>query len=428
MRSGGGWPAAARRRARLASALVALSVAAVAAAGERVVAVADVHGSFDGLSAILRQAGLVDEELRWSGGDATLVQLGDLLDRGVRVREVMDLLIRLQREAPKAGGRVVCLLGNHEGMNLLGILKDVDPGVFEGFADDESEGRRSRAWRAQTRAWRRRADLFGLGRPLIGPEVRARWEAGLPLGALEYLEALGPNGGYGAWLRSNPIAFRTGGTLFVHAGVSPDLPEREVAGLNSRVASELVTFDHVRGVLAAEGLVLPTAAVSDVAQVAGQVLRTAPEANGRSGAALRRLAAEIRGIEGVEDWYLISSEGPLWFRGAADGFQEHPDEALLEVVDEMAVERMVVGHTPRTAGRIEARLGGRVLLADTGMLSSHYTGGRPSAVELEDGVVTAIYPDGRFRLTESGWQPVAPAAAPAASPAVSGAGATAPPP
>ncbi len=391
-------------------------------------AVADVHGSFDGLSEILRETGVVGEDLRWSGGPTTLVQLGDLLDRGPRVREVMDLLMRLQQQAPAAGGRVVCLLGNHEAMNLLGILRDVDPAVFGQFADDESQRRRSRAWREQTRSWRRRADLLGLGRPLIDSELKARWEESHPLGAVEYLEALGSHGRYGSWLRSNMVAFRSAGTLFVHAGVSPDLPEREVEELNGRIASELATFDRVRGALAAEGLALPTAPVSDVAQVAGKVLEEAATATGRAGATLRRLAAELDGIEKVQEWYLVSSDGPLWFRGAAEGFQEHPDSALLEVLDGLAVERMVVGHTPRTAGRIEARLGGRVLLADTGMLSSCYVGGRPSALELQDGTVTAVYPDGRFRLTESGWRPVDPAVAPTAVPAGAGAPAMAPPP
>ena len=77
----------------------------VAGAGERVVAVGDVHGAYDGLVAILGETGVVDGDLAWSGGTTRLVQIGDLLDRGAEVRPVMDLVMRLQREAEAAGGR-----------------------------------------------------------------------------------------------------------------------------------------------------------------------------------------------------------------------------------------------------------------------------------------------------------------------------------
>ena len=45
-------------------------------------------------------------------------------------------------------------------------------------------------------------------------------------------------------------------------------------------------------------------------------------------------------------------------------------------------------------GHIKSRFDGRIFLADTGMLSSFYTGGRASAVEIGDGVFRAIYLDG----------------------------------
>jgi hypothetical protein len=403
---------------RAAALAAALAVGLVAAAGAtpRIVAVGDVHGSIDGLEAILVEAGLLDEDLHWAGGNAVLVQLGDLLDRGARVREVMDLLIRLQEEAAADGGRVVCLLGNHEGMNLLGILRDVNPEMYAEFVDGRSEKHRTKAWREQVRAWRRRAELLDLAQPEIGRELRRRWEETVPLGALEYLEAIGPEGRYGAWLRSHRTAVVIGTSLFVHAGISPDMPERDPAAISARVAGELAAFDRIRGALAAEGLVLPTAPVSEVAQVAGQILARAPDAQGRDGETLRRIAASLDGIESVEEWYLLSSDGPMWYRGAAERFQDRPDEDLLAVLGGFDVERMVVGHTPRATGRIEARFDGRVFLIDTGMLSSHYTGGQPSALEIDGDRVTAVYLDDRFVLTAEGWEPAetalpAPAAA-----------------
>ena len=65
----------------------------------RVVAVGDVHGAYDRFVAILRTAGILDDKGRWAGGSTHLVQVGDVLDRGVDTRRSLDLLMRLQGEA-----------------------------------------------------------------------------------------------------------------------------------------------------------------------------------------------------------------------------------------------------------------------------------------------------------------------------------------
>src|SRR5439155_1468255 len=78
-----------------------------AAAANSVVAIGDVHGDFDDFVTILQKAGLIDEQHHWTGGKTTFVQVGDLLDRGPKPRDVMDLMMSLEKEAPKAGGRIV---------------------------------------------------------------------------------------------------------------------------------------------------------------------------------------------------------------------------------------------------------------------------------------------------------------------------------
>ena len=115
---------------------------AAVAPADRIVAVGDVHGDFTDLCLILRRTQLVDEQNHWVGGSATLVQTGDLIDRGAQGRESMDLLMALQTEASKAGGNVVPLLGNHEVMNILGDLRYVTQPNYAAFADSESEKRR----------------------------------------------------------------------------------------------------------------------------------------------------------------------------------------------------------------------------------------------------------------------------------------------
>lgn len=77
--------------------------------------VGDVHGHRDVLVRLLRDAGLVDDAERWSGEDAVLWLVGDLVDRGPDGTGTIDLVRRLEGES---GGRVRCLLGNHEAFLL----------------------------------------------------------------------------------------------------------------------------------------------------------------------------------------------------------------------------------------------------------------------------------------------------------------------
>ena len=83
----------------------------------------------------------------------------------------------------------------------------------------------------------------------------------------------------------------------------------------------------------------------------------------------------------------------MWFRVAAKWDEDTHCGQMTNLLAGVGAERMVVGHSPRRDGRIEVRFDGRVYLIDTGMLSSHYTGGRPSALVIENGVFTAVYPD-----------------------------------
>ncbi|WP_420635914.1 metallophosphoesterase [Candidatus Palauibacter sp.] len=87
----------------------------------------DVHGEFDRVLQLLARAGLIDAELRWTGGHATLALLGDLFDRGNDVTRLLWFVYRLEREAEAAGGRVLTLLGNHEAMVMSGDLRYVSP-------------------------------------------------------------------------------------------------------------------------------------------------------------------------------------------------------------------------------------------------------------------------------------------------------------
>jgi Calcineurin-like phosphoesterase len=87
---------------------------------DSVFVVSDIHGQFSTVTQVLSRAGVLDAALRWTGGRAHLVVVGDVFDRGPDATRVWWLLYRLEREARAAGGAVDVLLGNHEIMTLVG--------------------------------------------------------------------------------------------------------------------------------------------------------------------------------------------------------------------------------------------------------------------------------------------------------------------
>jgi Calcineurin-like phosphoesterase len=76
----------------------------------------DVHGYYDVLLKLLRDANLIDAEKAWCGGDATLWFIGDFCDRGPDGIGVINLVMRLQQEALYSGGMVGAVLGNHDAL------------------------------------------------------------------------------------------------------------------------------------------------------------------------------------------------------------------------------------------------------------------------------------------------------------------------
>lgn len=83
--------------------------------GERVYAIGDVHGCLDQLVTLLDR--IDEDDARRGPARTTLVLLGDLVDRGPRSAQVLDLAIALRAERPTTR----FLMGNHEELFLTAI-------------------------------------------------------------------------------------------------------------------------------------------------------------------------------------------------------------------------------------------------------------------------------------------------------------------
>jgi hypothetical protein len=142
----------------------------------RIVALSDIHGQYSLLVKLLRAHHVIDNEDRWSLGDATLVIAGDVFDRGPQVTEAFWLLYSLQQQAAAAGGAVHFVLGNHETMVLYNDLRYVNQKYLKS------------------------AQLLGRSYPAL----------------------YGPDSTIGQWLRTRPVLLRIGDTLFLHGGIAPE--------------------------------------------------------------------------------------------------------------------------------------------------------------------------------------------------------------
>jgi hypothetical protein len=386
--------------------LAALAAAATVAAqprggdGGRVVAIGDVHGSQSGLVEILKAAGLIDEARHWVGGTATLVQTGDLTDRGAEVRGVLDLMMALEKEAPRSKGKVEQVLGNHEVMNLLGDLRDATPDICAAFADSGSATTRERAWRDYEQLVAARARIRPNEAPAAYTRTSTSWLEAYPVGCIEYRQALSPRGPYGRWLRGRPIAAQVGDSVFMHAGPNPATVVT-VAELNARAKQEIERFDRFLQRLVDARMARPWFRFEDILAVAAAEVRwtagilTAAKEKGETpnlegiDVELVREASEILQIG---TWSLLAGDGPLWYRGYATAADEALQTPVAGLLDRWKARRIVVGHTVNRDFRIRARFGS-VFLIDTGMLAAVYKG-MPSALEIRGAETTALYADG----------------------------------
>ncbi len=377
----------------------------------RVVAVGDVHGDADSFIRILRRVGLIDNQDRWIGGRATLVQTGDVMDRGAKVRDVMDLLMALEEQAQGVGGRVVSLLGNHEVMNLLGELRDVNPQVYEAFADEQSERRREVAYEAYVAlAGSQPAAVTALSSVYQLPP-RDAWMEKHPPGFLEYVDALSPKGPYGRWLRKKELVVRLADTIFMHAGIDPDHPAATLDEVNDQARKELRDFDRYRRELVDRGVILPHFTLQETLDAVWAHVRAAsaqlraPDDADR--AVVMPILADpvlrevVLALLDVGSWSLLEPGGPLWFRGYVTLPSDPAGPRIAALLERYEAERIVVGHTPLAVMRITPRFGFRVFAIDTGMLSSHFPGGRPSALEIVGERLRAVYLEETVELRET---------------------------
>jgi len=145
-----------------------------------VVGLGDVHGAYDRLVALLLTGGIIRKAggqpagYTWTAGNRVLVSVGDIINKGDRALDVIDLVRSLETQAAAAGGAVIVTLGNHEAEFMASPDK-----------------RKSSEFRAE------------LEKRGLDPDKVADGETD-----------------YGQWLHERPLAAKVNSWFFCHAGDS----------------------------------------------------------------------------------------------------------------------------------------------------------------------------------------------------------------
>jgi len=214
----------------------------------------DIHGQYSRMIEMLQTGGVINSKNDWTYGDGHLVFVGDIPDRGEGVMEAYWLIYKLEQQAEKSGGKVHLILGNHD----LMIMKNDIRYIANKY--------------------------YGLTSNLD----------------IEYSELFSGNTIIGKWLRTKNVVETIGNTMFIHAGISPELASK---GLSIEEIN--IAFRHM-------------------------------------------LNQQDENSYTELDKFLASSYGPVWYRGFLRGSGPYgtiKEAALDSIFSEYKVKQAVVGHT-----------------------------------------------------------------------------------
>jgi hypothetical protein len=242
--------------------------------------------------------------------------------------------------------------------------------------------------------------------------MEKHWKRNHPLGSVERRQAFAPGGTYGRWLRQRPAIAEVDRVIFLHGGISPSLAGLKVKEINERVRHEINKFDAYKQYLLDQKLILPFFNFEEMTTAAQEELKARKtEASQESTAAAKEMKSygpseQVKKhlkilenfLEQPNNWLSFHPDGPLWFRGFALWPEAEGAQHIPRLLEGLEAKRFVVAHTVQDDGRIRSRFRAKVFLIDTGMLSSYFPGGRASALEIQNDMITAIYMDRRTVL------------------------------
>ncbi|KAJ4977091.1 hypothetical protein NE237_002197 [Protea cynaroides] len=182
---------------------------------DRLIAIGDLHGDLHKFKESLSLARLTDGNDHWIGGNTTVVQVGDVLDRGGDELKILYFLEKLKREASRSGGSIITMNGNHEIMNIDGDFRYVTEAGLDEFKVWSDWFRIGNSMKSLCDGLEKPKDLFE-GIPSVFPGIKEEFHEGFRA----RIAALRPKGPISRrFLSNNLTVLIIGESVFVHGGI-----------------------------------------------------------------------------------------------------------------------------------------------------------------------------------------------------------------
>ncbi|HDY67887.1 MAG TPA: hypothetical protein ENH85_08870 [Candidatus Scalindua sp.] len=321
---------------------------------EKIIAVGDIHGDYKAFTKILKGTRLINGKLHWTGGKTHLVQIGDVLDRGDYAKEILDLLMELEKEAEEAGGKVHMLIGNHEEMNITGLIfnrrdefttRQLVSFLPDGYREKQVKNFRKIIGNNPTKKTGLDSSLDSDLMPFwenILNELRTNPRHPARRAYIQNFNKI-----YGKWLLQRNVVIRINNIILVHGGISEKFSKWGLKKINNRLRLEL----------------------EDLRWAAMHFTRP-------------RIPEYQRQI-------VYEPDGPYWYRGFATINQNAFKENVDRILKNLEAEYMIIAHTPRVikTKKDMQLFQGRIWIIDTGIseLYRKSMGGRLSALIIDKG-------------------------------------------
>ena len=142
----------------------------------------DIEGEFCSFIDLLKKCNVITKRGNWKFGRGHIVFCGDIFDRGSEVSPLLWFLYKLEKQAQTKGGYVHVILGNHDIMNLNGNIR----------------------------------------------YIHKKYHQSAKVLNMNYKTFYDENTELGKWLRSKNIIEKIGDKLFVHAGLSKGILDKDM--------------------------------------------------------------------------------------------------------------------------------------------------------------------------------------------------------
>ena len=156
---------------------------------DKLVAISDIEGNFNAFAGFLFANKIIDKNHNWIYDNGHLVLVGDFVDRGKNVTQVLWLIYKLERQAKKNGGDVHFILGNHEVLNFQGDYRYTQGKYVKAAQEISGESDATNAIRYMY------SDTTELGK----------------------------------WMNTKNYVEKLGGYIFIHGGLSKEILEYELS-------------------------------------------------------------------------------------------------------------------------------------------------------------------------------------------------------